>query len=84
MDTLNRNFYVDDLLKSVKHVKTAIRLLNDVISMCADAGFRLIKLVSNRIEVLDSIPEENRRIGVKDLYLNSCANFPTENALGIN
>ena len=31
MDTVNRNFYVDDLLKSVKDVKTAIRLLHDVI-----------------------------------------------------
>ena len=47
MDTLNRKFYVDDLLKSVKDVKTAIRLLHDVISMCADGGFRLTKLVSN-------------------------------------
>ena len=47
MDTLNRNFYVGDLLKSVKDVKTAIRLLHDVINMCADGGFRLTKFVSN-------------------------------------
>ena len=39
MDALKRNFYMDDLLKSVKDVKTAIRLLHDVISMCADGGF---------------------------------------------
>ena len=84
MDTLNRNFYVDDLLKSVKDVKTAIRLLHDVISMCADGGFRLTKFVINRIEVLDSIPEEDRRTGVKDVYLNSGTNFPTEKALGVN
>ena len=63
MDTLNRNFYVDDLLKSVKDVKTAIRLLHDVISMCADGGFWLTKFVSNQIEVLESIPEEDRRWG---------------------
>ena len=69
MDTLNRNFYVDDLLRSVKDVKTAIRLLHDVTSMCADGGFWLTKLVSNRTEVLDSIPEEARRTGVKDVYL---------------
>ena len=83
MDTLNRNFYMDDLLKSVKDVKTAIRLLHDVISMCADGGFWLTKFVSNRIEVLDSIPEEDRRTGVKG-YLNSGTNFPTEKALGVN
>ena len=46
MDTLNRNFYVDDLLKSVKDVKTASRLLH-VFSMCADGGFRLTKFGSN-------------------------------------
>ena len=84
MDTLNRNFYVDDLLKSVKDVKTAIRLLHNVISMCADDGFRLTKFVSNRIEVLDSIPEKDKRTAVKDVYLNSGTNFPTEKALGVN
>ena len=49
MDTLNRRFYVDDLLKSVKDLKTAIRSLHDVISMCADGGFWLTKFVSNQI-----------------------------------
>ena len=57
MDTFNRNFYVDDLLKSVKNVKSAIRFLHDVLIMCADGVFWLTKLVSNRIEVIDSIPE---------------------------
>ena len=84
MDILNINFYGNDLLKSVKDVKTAIRLLNGVISMCADGSFRLTKFVSNRIEVLDSIPEEDRRTGVKDVYLNSGTNFPTEKVLGVN
>ena len=84
MDTLDRKFYVDDLLKSVKDVKTTIRLLHDVISMCADGGFRLTKFVSNRIEVLDSIPEEDKRIGMKDVCLNRGTSFPTENALGVN
>ena len=84
MDTLNRNFYVDDLLKSVKYVKTAIKLLHDVISICADGGFWLTKLVSNRIEMLNSIPQEDRRTEVKDVYHNSGTNFPTEKALGVN
>ena len=59
MDTLNRNFYVDGLLKLVKDVKTAIRYLHDVIIMCADSGFRLTKFVSNQIQVLDPIPEQD-------------------------
>ena len=77
MDTLNRNFYVHDLLKTVKNVKTAVRL-------CADAGFRLTKFVKNRIEVLDSIPEEDRRAEVKGVCLNSGTNFPAEKGLGVN
>ena len=69
-DTLSRNFYVDDLLKSVKDQKTAIRWLHSVISMCEDGGFQLTKFVTNRIEVLDSVPEEDSGTGVKDVYLN--------------
>ena len=75
---------MDDLLKSVKDVKIAIILLHDVISKCADGGFRLTKFVSNLIEVLDSIPEEDKRIGVKDACLNRSTSFPTEKALGVN
>ena len=71
MDTFNRNFYVDDILKSVKDVKVSIRLSHNVISMSSDVGFRLAEFVSNQIEVLDSIPEEDRRTGVNDVCLNS-------------
>ena len=75
---------MDDLSKSVKDVKTAIRLLHNVISICADGGFQLIKFGSNQNEVLNSIPEEDRRTGVKDAYLNSGTNFPIEKALEVN
>ena len=67
-DTLKKKFYVDDILKSVKDEKTAIRLLH-VISMCADGGFQLTKFVSNPMEVLDSIAEQDRRTRVKAMYL---------------
>ena len=55
-----KEFYVDDLLKSVSNVATAIRLLIDVIEMCAAGDFRLIKIISNRIEVLQSIVQTKR------------------------
>ena len=32
--TLKRNFYVDDLLKFVKDVSTAVKLIQDVNKMC--------------------------------------------------
>ena len=82
--TLQRNFYVDDLLNSVSNVGTAIRLLNDVIEMCAAGGFRLAKIISNRIEVLQSIAETERKNGVKNVDPDSGAGLPTEKALGIN
>ena len=50
-------------------LNTAIRSLQDVISTYAAGGFQLTKFVSNRIEVLDSIPEEDRRTGMKGVYL---------------
>ena len=34
--------------------------------------------------MLDSISEEDRRIGVKDVCLNNGTSFPTEKTLGVN
>lgn len=59
-DTLRRNFYVDDLLKSVDSVSHAIRLVTAVKKMCAAGGFRLTKFVSNDPSVLEGIPSEDR------------------------
>ena len=42
--TLKGNFYVDDLLKSVKSVSNAVKLIQDVSKMCSGGGFRLKKL----------------------------------------
>ena len=71
-------------MKLVSDVATAIRLLNDVIEMFAAGGFRLTKIISNRIEVLQSIAETERRNGVKNVDLDGGAGLPTEKVLGIN
>ena len=52
--------------------------------MCADGCVWLTKFASNRIEVLDSIPEEDRPTGLKNVYLNIGTNFQTEKVLGVN
>ena len=83
-DTLRRNVYVDDLLKSVRDVNTAICLLHEVIKLCAEGGFQLTKFVSNKVEVLQSIPEADRRDGLKNIDVNSGSDLPTERALEIN
>ena len=81
--TLQQNFYVDDLLKSVKDVKTAIRLLCDSIRMCASGGFKLTKIVSNRVKVLRSVTETERRKCVKNIDLSNGIDLPTERVPGV-
>ena len=54
-DTLNKNFYVDDMLKPVASVPKSITLVKYVRGMCRAAGFRLTKFVSNSKELLMSI-----------------------------
>ena len=34
--------------------------------MCAAGGFKLTKFISNHPDVLSAIPEEDRKVGVKD------------------
>ena len=50
-----QNVYVDDLLKSVKDVQTAIRLRHNIVKMCASGGSKLTKITTNRAEVLQSV-----------------------------
>ena len=57
--TLKRNFYMDDLLKSVKDVSTAVKLVKVVIKMYSDGSFHLTKFISNEMKVLSSIPIED-------------------------
>ena len=81
-ETLRRNFYVDDLLKSVNTREVASKLVDDVRQMWKAGGFHLRKFICNDKEVLATIPEEDRRQGVKnrDLITDS---LTTERALGI-
>ena len=81
--TLQQIFYVDDLLKSVKDVKTAIRLLYEIIGMCASGGFKLTRVIRNRVKVLQSVTETERRKGVKNIDFNNGIDLPTERALGV-
>ena len=74
---------MDDLLKSVKDVSTAVKLIQDVSKICSDGGFRLTKLISNELQVLSSIPTEDRRRGVKNVNVSDEVDLPTEKALGI-
>ena len=81
-ETLKKNFYVDDCLKSVLTVEEAIQLIQNVKGMCAAGGFNLTKFISNNKEVLQSIPDADRKKGVKDCDLSK-GTLPTDRALGV-
>ena len=55
-DTLRRNFYVDDALKSVATEEDAVDLVRNVKGMCRKGGFNLTKFVCNSVKVNHSIP----------------------------
>ena len=78
---IQNNFYVDDLLKSVKDLDIAKTLVKNAINMCRSGGFNLKKFISSSKELLISIPEDKRRPGFKDL--NLLGGIPVEKALGI-
>ena len=66
---LLHNFYVDDLLKSVENVESAVRLISDVKAMCQNGSFNLTKFISNKKKVIQSVREYYRRNGVNSADL---------------
>ena len=76
------NFYVDDLLKSVETEESAVRLIRDVKAMCQAGGFNLTKFILNKKKAIQSVPEYDRRNGVKNADLDT--SLLLEKALGVN
>lgn len=82
VQTVLRNFYVDDCLKSVATEDDAVTLASDLRTLCASGGFTLTKWMSHSRKMLMSIPEEHRASEAKDLDLSHDA-LPVERTLGI-
>jgi hypothetical protein len=80
IETIRRNFYVDDCLKSASNTQKAIRLVEQLRGILARRSFRLTKFVSNDLAVLASVPEEERAESVVNLDLEE---LPVERALGV-
>ena len=81
-DTLRRNFYVDDCLRSVSNENAAVNLIQGLRESCSDNGFHLTKFTSNSRKVIESIPEDERSKEVRSLNLD-CDRLPVERALGV-
>ena len=65
-EMLKNNFYVDEMLKSAENEDKAIRLMKDVRSMCQEGRFNLANFASNSKRFFKSIPEKDRKMGVKN------------------
>ena len=79
---VERDFYVDDLLKSVDHSDEAVKLIEKVRSMCEEGGFKLTKFVSNDLKVLNSIPESCKAPDMKLIDMSDKVSV-IERALGV-
>ena len=78
--TVNKNFYVDDCLKSVQTVNKAVRLADQLRALLAKGGFHLTKWVRNSGKVMASILENDRAASIIDFEFES---LPVERALGV-
>ena len=67
VETVQRNFYVDDCLKSVETEKEANELQEELRRLLSRGGFHLTKFMSNSMKVLKSVPESERALSVKNL-----------------
>lgn len=80
ISTVNKNFYVDDCLKSVSTINKAVNLASQLTTLLAKGGFHLTKWTSNSREVLASIPQKERAPSVVNIDFES---LPIERALGV-
>src|SRR5664279_1022300 len=83
IDTVHRNFYVDDCLKSVQSKKHAVELVQNLSRLLARGGFRLTKWISNDRDVLGSIPECDVAKKMQSLNLD-IDDLLAEHALGVH
>ena len=82
-DLVNRNFYVDDALKSMPTAKEAIDLLRRTQSMLATAKLRLHKIASNCSEVMEAFPGQDQASDLRNLDLSKDI-VPVQRSLGVS
>ena len=70
INSVRRNFYVDDVLKSVPNEDNAIHLAEQLIQLMKEGGFYLTKFASNSRKLLATLPEKERTIPALSLYLD--------------
>ena len=67
VETVRKNFYMDDCLKSVSSKEEALHLYKKLTDLLRKGGFNLTKWLSNCSAVLNKIPENERSASVFNL-----------------
>ena len=80
VNTVLRDFYVDDLVNSDGDEKQAVSLAEELTQLLKTGGFHLHKWLSNSPEVLNSISKSERAVDALDLDLDE---LPVQRALGL-
>ena len=78
---MHRNFYVDDVLKSVPSEENATRLAEQLIQLMKEGGFHLTKFASNSRKLLATLPESEGANPALNLDLDQ---LPVGSALGLH
>ena len=81
-DFVNRQFYVDDGLISVRTPEEAIRLISDTREVLAKYGVRLHKIASNSIRAMEAFHPSERASDLRELDLTSEC-LPNQRSLGV-
>ncbi|KAL9958197.1 hypothetical protein ACROYT_G035176 [Oculina patagonica] len=82
VETVKKNFYVDDYLKSVESSVHAVKLASQLRELLSRGGFRLRKWLSNRPKAMETISERERASSVLDLDLDK-ERHPVERTLDL-
>ncbi|KAK0137844.1 hypothetical protein N1851_025926 [Merluccius polli] len=82
IETVNRNFYMDDLLKSLPSEEDAVTMVKNLATICSKGGFTLTQWISNSREVLQSLPEDLKSKNLHELDLDR-DKLPLDRALGL-
>ena len=81
-ETLKRNFYVDDMLKSTPNTNSGVELTKNVVAMCKAGGFNLTKFVSTEKNILNSLPHSKVAPILREYDLSK-GTLLIERALGV-
>ena len=79
---LERNVYIDDILKSFPTAEEGITMIQLVKNLCSNGGFNLTKFISNNAAVLILLPDGSRRAAVKDEEL-ALGSLPENKVWGV-